>query len=345
MKKIFILFVFLMSFLSKAQVIKGKIVDAQTNEVLPSVNIYFSGTSKGTITDLDGNFELPYYDNSQSTLTISLLGYDTQTFQNPLQVDFSNIKLKPKVGELPAVYLNPDPWSREKKEKFFIKQFIGTTKIAEKCKILNLDKVRLRFNPVTNKMTAYAEEPIIIENKDLSYLVTYDLRDFEIMFEKISLENMKVSGDFQVPTHRLISSSFVGSAFFQELDEKKAKKSWVRRNRKRAYKVSEIRLFKLIAEEALEEEGYHLILNRKKVAVKNHIRSKKVSGGFIVDFREKKYEIMDADGFQSIIFLDNPKLIISESGNVLNYEVLKTGGFISKLKVSGMLPLEYKLKE
>lgn len=348
MKHIRYLFLLLMGYISlfsSAQTIRGKIIDAITNEPIPSVNVYYSGTSKGTITDFDGEFEIAYYENSQSVLTVSLLGYVTQRFTDPLNTNFSNLHLQPKVGDLPAVYLNPDPWSREKKEKYFIKQFIGSTRIADKCKILNLDKIRMRFNPSTNTMMVYAQEPVLIENRDLNYLVTYDLRDFEIIFERIDLEEMTISGDFDVPTHRMVFSFFTGSAFFKELDENDAKKRWVRRNRKRAYKVSELRLFKLIAENRLEQEKYHLLFKRKKVSVNNHIRSKKRSGVFIVDFREKNYEIMDGDGFQSAIYLEVPKLIISETGNVLNYEVLKMGGYISKLKVSGMLPLEYQLKE
>ncbi|MFT5926798.1 MAG: hypothetical protein ACI9WL_001550 [Rubritalea sp.] len=340
-----VLFLFvLIPFIINAQSIKGTIVDAVTNEALPSVNVYFSGTSKGTISDLDGNFEMPYYENSQSVFTISLLGYESQSFNNPLNTDFSPLKLQPKVGELPAVYINPDPWSREKKEQYFIKQFLGTTLIAKECKILNLDKVRMRFNPSTRIMSAYAQEPVLIENRDLNYLVAYDLTDFEITFEELSLEHIQISEGLEIPTHRMVSSYFVGSAFFKELNEKEAIKGWVKRHRKRAYKVSELRLFKLIAENRFEEEGYHLVFDRKKVAVKDHIRSREKGEFYVVDFREKTYEILDSKNFQSAIYLEVPKLVISEAGNVLNYQFLKTGGFVSNLKVSGMLPLDYTPK-
>jgi hypothetical protein len=65
---------------------------------------------------------------------------------------------------------------------------------------------------------------------------------------------------------------------------------------------------------------------------------------YTVDFREKRYEVIDSQNFQSAIYLDAPKLVISDAGNVLNYRVLKTGGFVSNLKVSGMLPLDYKVE-
>jgi hypothetical protein len=101
------------------------------------------------------------------------------------------------------------------------------------------------------------------------------------------------------------------------------KKGWVRRHRKRAYKVSEVRLFKLISQSRFEEEGYQLVFDRKKLAVKDHIRSRKKGALYIVDFREKRYEVMDSQNFQSAIYLDTPKLVISDAGNVLNYRVLK----------------------
>jgi hypothetical protein len=343
LKKIIILLLFLILIpvSARAQSINGSIVDAVTNEALPSVNVYFSGTSKGTISDLDGNFEILNYENSQSVFTVSLLGYESQFFNDPLNTDFSSLKLQPKVGELPAVYIKSDPWSREKKERYFIKQFLGTTLIAKECKILNLDKVRMHFNLTTSVMSAFSQEPVLIENRDLNYIVAYDLKEFEITFEELSLEHIQISESLEIPTHRMVSSYFVGSAFFKELNEKEAKKGWVKRHRKRAYKVSELRLFILIAENRFEEEGYHLVFDSKKVAVKDHIRSRKKGEFYVVDFREKTYEILDSKNFRSAIYLEIPKLVISKAGNVLNYQVLKTGGFVSNLKVSGMLPLDY----
>lgn len=38
--------------------IKGKVVDSQTEEPLPGVNIVVEGTTVGTITDIDGNYSI-----------------------------------------------------------------------------------------------------------------------------------------------------------------------------------------------------------------------------------------------------------------------------------------------
>lgn len=62
------------------QIVKGYVYDAAQNEPLTGVNIYYddkSGT-KGTISDINGFYELPVPEGSQ-ILTFSFLGYQTQT--------------------------------------------------------------------------------------------------------------------------------------------------------------------------------------------------------------------------------------------------------------------------
>lgn len=336
-------FLLLLPLLVNAQFITGNVSDATTNEPLANATVYFSNTSIGTVTDLNGNFKIPFYENSQSLFTISLLGYETQSFKNPLTTDFSNIKLPVKIGELPAIYLKADDWSREKKERYFLQQFLGTTTVAKKCSIRNLDDIKMRFNPATHKMIAYSKKPILIENRDLNYLVTYELIDFEIAFEPVNLQNIEIPEGVKLNTHRLVSSFFAGNAFFSELDERAANKGWVKRHRKRAFQVSETRLFQLIIADRLEKEGYHLVFDRKKVPVEQHITSYKKDDYYVVNFKETRYEILDASGYQSVFQLDQPQLYVTEDGNVLNFRDLKFGGFISKLKVSGMLPLDFSI--
>ncbi|HKK40358.1 MAG TPA: carboxypeptidase-like regulatory domain-containing protein, partial [Cryomorphaceae bacterium] len=72
----FILFLFSVHHLN-AQEISGKVFDAKTKETLPGVNVSIKGTSKGTATDMDGNFTLKA--ESSDSLVFSFLGYRAQT--------------------------------------------------------------------------------------------------------------------------------------------------------------------------------------------------------------------------------------------------------------------------
>ena len=62
----------------KVTKIKGKVIDAETKEALPFVNIGSLGTTVGTSTDFDGFYEI----ESQwmtDKLIVSYVGYDTDT--------------------------------------------------------------------------------------------------------------------------------------------------------------------------------------------------------------------------------------------------------------------------
>ena len=56
--------------------IKGKVVSAEDNEPVIGASVIIKGTSRGTVTDLSGNFTINA--NPTSTLVISYVGYKTQ---------------------------------------------------------------------------------------------------------------------------------------------------------------------------------------------------------------------------------------------------------------------------
>ena len=58
------------------QTIRGTVVDAETNSI-PGVNVLIKGTTQGTITDIDGQYQLAA-DESAETLVFSFVGYQTQ---------------------------------------------------------------------------------------------------------------------------------------------------------------------------------------------------------------------------------------------------------------------------
>ncbi|MGC6432993.1 MAG: DUF5686 family protein, partial [Crocinitomicaceae bacterium] len=59
--------------------VSGQVVDEQDKPV-PFVNVLFSNSTKGTLTDFDGHFEL-ISDHNEHEITIQLLGYQTQVVQ------------------------------------------------------------------------------------------------------------------------------------------------------------------------------------------------------------------------------------------------------------------------
>ena len=58
--------------------VSGRVIAAETQEPIPFANVYFVDTKSGTITDMDGYYELETYYASDS-LRVSAIGFNLQT--------------------------------------------------------------------------------------------------------------------------------------------------------------------------------------------------------------------------------------------------------------------------
>ncbi|REE01147.1 SusC/RagA family TonB-linked outer membrane protein [Marinoscillum furvescens] len=67
-----------LSLVTMAQVkISGTVTDGETGETIPGATVTVPGTTKGTVTDLDGRFTLPNI-GANETIAVSFIGYETQ---------------------------------------------------------------------------------------------------------------------------------------------------------------------------------------------------------------------------------------------------------------------------
>lgn len=350
MKRFLLLFlVVLLQFVSQAQELKGRVVDAKTQEPISGASVYIDGTSKGVITDLDGYFTFNYPKSVKADLIIRMMSYNTQRFSNPLEEDLSLVQLVQKASQLDAVFLNPDPWSRAKKVDYFKKYFLGTTFMADRCKILNLDEVRLRFNPATGLLTARCDEPIIIENRYLGYKITYDLIDFELQFENSIL---KAGPEIKLPNNvpyiqefRLKEAYYSGSSFYQELSTNDRKIKRFIKRRHKLYENSELKFYRTLKSNLLQDEIYEFYYDRNRVGIDGHIRIRQFDNFSRVVFRNKKYALLDKDGNRSDLFLTGNPVIIDSFGNNLTGKDIKFSGYLAELRVSGMLPLDFNIEQ
>ncbi len=153
-----------------SRTIKGQVMSGTTGSPLSNCSVFINSTSKGTVTDEEGRFELSNIQDGKYELIVSSIGYETyvQPFsgaQLPLGL---TIRLKEKATDLSSVTVEPfetDGW--EKWGKTFMDNFIGTTEYARQCTIKNKEVLRFRFSSKKNILTAIAYEPIIIVNKAL----------------------------------------------------------------------------------------------------------------------------------------------------------------------------------
>ncbi|MGB3779230.1 MAG: SusC/RagA family TonB-linked outer membrane protein [Tunicatimonas sp.] len=83
------------------RLVRGKITSATDNNELPGVNVTIKGTSQGTITDIDGNYQLSI-PTGRDTLIFSFIGYQPLEATVGNQSTF-NVELREDVQELGEV--------------------------------------------------------------------------------------------------------------------------------------------------------------------------------------------------------------------------------------------------
>lgn len=179
---IFFLFLCVMQNVFAQNTLKGRVFAADTKQPIHLANVFLSNTSIGTVTNAEGFFTLDHFPPGRYDVVVSCIGYESyvatvQYAQLPLTLE---VNLKPRINILQEVIVEPyekNGW--EKYGQFFMDNFIGTSALAKDCKLRNPQTIRFRYNKKENVLRAFADEPVILENKALGYILKYDLKTFE----------------------------------------------------------------------------------------------------------------------------------------------------------------------
>jgi hypothetical protein len=238
------------------QTIKGTVVNAESGVVIPGSSVFISNTSRGTTSNNQGHFELTNIPPGKYELIISSIGYETIVFpfsekDLPLKL---KVEMKVKVKELGNVTVEPfleegwDKWGR-----LFTDHFIGTTDNSARCRIKNTEVIKFRFYRKSNRVVAYADEPLLIENRALGYVIRYQLENFEVNF-------------------REHSTIYLGYTLFEDrTKEGKEPPARFRQRRDEAFKGSVTHFMQSLYKDQLLQEGYEV---RRMVRTPNHEKTR-----------------------------------------------------------------------
>ncbi|MDC0234858.1 carboxypeptidase-like regulatory domain-containing protein [Candidatus Marinimicrobia bacterium] len=219
--------------------INGQIVDKETGEPLIGVNVFISKTSIGTTTDKDGLYTIKNISNGRYELVISMIGYamdkkELNLFTNiQLDIDFWLTTEPINMKQIIVTKKSNKQWKKD--YKVFKNAFLGNSKNGKSCKIIN--EYVLSFNRGKNILSASTQKPLIIENMQLGYVVTYYLKEF-------ATNNTFLRSDDESFFNFLFISStkfvrYTGESFFTEMKPKseRQKRQWIK-NRQIAYNGS-----------------------------------------------------------------------------------------------------------
>ncbi len=103
---------FFIGSLTAQETIEGKVMDAISKEPIPYVNIGVVNQSKGTVSDLYGNFKLPLNSEAQA-ISLSSIGYESVQINISEFQDTKVIVLSPKKYDLETVEITSQAFEKE----------------------------------------------------------------------------------------------------------------------------------------------------------------------------------------------------------------------------------------
>ncbi|MBN2281705.1 MAG: carboxypeptidase-like regulatory domain-containing protein [Candidatus Marinimicrobia bacterium] len=185
MKRFFI-FLFLISHVTQGladDVRRGRVVDKETGLPLPGVNIFFAGTTIGTISDDAGNYIIRYPENLHTNLIFQHIGY--KILEKGLKKatnTFLIIELAPKSVELKPVYVSAErSWLQNYQrqlmlQKFLDKFFLNKTISDQFCEIENTQYLDFNYHKPEYEVTC--DTLLIVKNNFLGYQMKVALNEF-----------------------------------------------------------------------------------------------------------------------------------------------------------------------
>ncbi|WP_428657411.1 carboxypeptidase-like regulatory domain-containing protein [Runella sp.] len=220
--------------------LSGKVLNSHDRKPLPFANVFLSNTTKGTLTNEAGVFELQNLSKESYDLVVSYIGYETLTLKirpDTLRGSLA-VLLEPKANELQEITIKRLRNGHEKYFTLFKENFIGRTVFSESCKLKNPKAVWFTDDEEEGIVNVNADELLVIENKALGYIIKYQLESFTYNFRQNYVTTL-------------------GYPFFEEMTTRseRQRRRWAE-NRKKAYLGSMEHFLRSVYLERTTEEGF-----------------------------------------------------------------------------------------
>lgn len=168
--------------LSAQNKISGVVTDANTGEPIAFANVFFTNTTFGSSTNEKGEYSFSGFPAGKYDLTFAFVGYvTTQTavqFEGSTQLRVHQ-KMTAEAKVLNEVLVKPDTLGWKRNYEQFKYHFLGTSKYAAQCVILNPKDIAIFYDRRDGVLVAFAKKPIVVENNATGYRIKYYLHHFE----------------------------------------------------------------------------------------------------------------------------------------------------------------------
>ncbi|MGC3946452.1 MAG: carboxypeptidase-like regulatory domain-containing protein [Chryseolinea sp.] len=246
--KVALVFICISGYAQEVYTVRGKVLNASDRKPLPSASVFLANTTYGVLSNPDGTFAIPGIKKGGYRLVVSYVGYQTEM----VNIESSDAKaytvvLKPSATVLQELVVTDKREVRRRSLADFTtfkELFIGQSKNAHKCRILN--ERALYFNNKAGVLNAAADSLLVIENLGLGYKITCLLEYFT----------------FNRPMTRLKYRTQMVYERLPARDEQEERQ--LAANRLEAYYGSELHFMRALYNRRLTEEGFFLTINYER---------------------------------------------------------------------------------
>jgi hypothetical protein len=333
------------------------IVTDESGAIQKGATVFISGSKKITSTDDNGRFEFTEFDAGTYQLSVKLLGFypyteNIQVHNKPVKL---NVELKVKTTILNEVVIGKgNNW--EANYAIFKEQFLGTSANAKQCVITN-PKI-LHFGSTSkNRLTAEADEFLVIENNQLGYRIRYLLKSFEFI-------------------KNLLRTKYDGDTNFEEMDGTPEMKVQWAKNRATAYNGSLMHYLRSVYNNTALKEGFithQLKLEPKGISkilvadprlLETQTFVTPIDTSFIslkfksilIDYAPEEATDMRSKGIDtssiraavlgrtmgSVLNLFLDYAVVDRKGSYTDYRTFLVQGYWGRRRIGDQLPFEYK---
>jgi hypothetical protein len=222
---------------------------------IPGATIFIGDSRKVTASDNEGRFTLSQVQPGNYNLVVKMMGYVVLQHSFMLQNKDARFRFKLQEDNVMLNTVNITAISLEERKRLlaiFIECFLGRSKNAARCKILNTDDIRIQFDKKRNILTANSNDFLIIENKALGYTMKYLLNNFT--YDRSRWESV---------------ITFDGTLFFEDMKANAIQQKKWEQERVNTYLGSVPHFFRSMFSDTFEENGFvmYQMLNRDALKV------------------------------------------------------------------------------
>ncbi len=234
-----------------ARSINGRITDAEDGNPIPGVTVFFSNTSAGTTTDVEGKYKLNIPGEGSYRLSISHVGYQSVVKDIDPGKESIEFNTALKILELDEVTVSKRIKTRRMDIALFWETLLGKQPSKKAIHVVNPDAVYYFYNADTRILTVTCREPLQIVNYETGYHIHYLLGNFTHDY------NTNITDwSYQYNFTELIPENL------------KQKNTW-ERNRNEVYQVSLTKFVKSLYHNKLMEDGFLLTYPQREDVMGN----------------------------------------------------------------------------